>query len=288
LKVGEQIRDVYIVEAVRTPQTKKSKAAQAWYKPWTAKPGKLSGVHPVDLGVIPVDALMLRSGLKDRTAIEEVSFGCATPTGEQGFNVGKNIASIALSKDIPADTDQMLCGSSMMATRKLAALIASREIDLAIAGGVESMSRVGIGSDVLPPPTSLKNMLAVMKMGPKVAKLTMHKNAQITPMNVSAGLIAETYGFTEREMNQFSIDSHKKTKKAQEEGRFSQEIVPVETGKGKVEDRDDGIKEFDHATFARMFPPRWGKVSAGNCSQEMDGAAALLLASEDALDKYGL
>ena len=288
MRVGEPIRDVYIVEAVRTPQTKKSKPAQAWYKPWTAKSGKLSGVHPVDLGVTVVDALMLRSGLKDRTAIEEASFGCATPTGEQGFNVGKNIASIALSKDVPADTIQYLCGSSMKGARGLAALIALGEIDLAVAGGVESMSRVGIGADCLPPPTSLRNIRQTIKYGPKVVKQTMHRNAQITPMNISAMLIAEEYELSSREMNAFSIDSHKKAKTAQDEGRFSPEIVPVETGKGRVEDRDDGIKEFDHSTFARMFPPRWGNVSAGNCSQEMDGAAALLLASEDALDKYGL
>ena len=288
METGQTIRPVYIVEAVRTPQTKKSKPAQSWRKPWTAKPGKLSSVHPVDLGVVTVDALVLRAGLKDRKAVNEVSFGCATPTGEQGFNIGKNIASIALGKDVPADTDQFLCGSSMMATRKLAALIASREIDLAVAGGVESMSRVGIGADILPPPTSLKNMRTVRKMGPKVAKVTMHPNAQITPMHVSAALIAEEYDFTSREMNDFSITTHKKAKSASDEGKFSLEIVPVETGRGRVEDKDDGIKEFDHASFARMFPPRWGKVSAGNCSQEMDGASALLLANEDALDKYGL
>ncbi len=288
MRVGEPIRDVYIVDAVRTPMTKKSKDAQAWYKPWTAKPGKLSGVHPVDLGVIPVDALVLRSGLKDRAAIEEVSFGCATPTGEQGFNVGKNIASIALGKDVPASTVQFLCGSSLMATRNLANAIALGDIDLAVAGGVESMSRVGIGSDCLPPPTSFKNIRQTLWYQKKVVKKTMHRDAQIVPMHNSAALIAEEYELGAREMNDFSIESHKKAKKANDLGKFSSEIVPVETGKGRVEDKDDGVKEFDHAAFARMFPPRWGNVSAGNCSQEMDGASALLLASEEALDKYGL
>ena len=288
MRTTQVIQPVFIVGADRSPMTKKSKPAQAWYQPWTKKAGKLSGVHPVDLGVAVVDALVLRAGLKNRAAVEEVSFGCATPTGEQGFNVGKNIASIALGKNVPASTVQFLCGSSLMATRNLAALIALGEIDLAVAGGVESMSRVGMGSDVLPPPTSLKNMRAVMKMGQKVAKLTMHPKAQITPMNISAALIAEEYGFTSREMNQFSIESHQKAKKAKEEGKFSTEIVPIETGRGKVEDSDDGIKEFNHSAFSRMFPPRWGNVSAGNCSQEMDGAAALLLASQDALNEYGL
>ncbi len=287
--MSESIRPVYIVDAVRTPQTNKSKPAKAFYMPWTKKVGKLANVHPVDLGVTVVDALALRAGLKDRRAIDEVSFGCATPTGKQGFNVGKNIAKIALHPEVPADTVQYLCGSSLMAIRKLASLISNGEIDLAIAGGVESMSPegVGMGSDCLPPPTSLRNMLSVMRMGPKVVKTTMHKEAQITHMPVSAGLIADAYGYTKRELNQFTIDSHQKALNAQKTGKFASEIIPVETGKGRVVDMDDGIRVSDHAALERL-PSKWGVVTAAHASLESDGASAILLASEDALDKYNL
>lgn len=287
------IRPVYIVDAVRTPQTTKSFPARKLIgpipKPFTAKPGKLSRVHPVDLGVTVVDALALRAGLKDRRAVDEVSVGCATPTGKQGFNVGKNIAKIALHPEVPACTKQFLCGSSMHAAREEIALIASGEIDLGVAAGVESMSPegVGMGSDCLPPPTSFKNMLSVMRMGPKVTKLTMHKDAQIIPVGKSAGYIADAYEFTRRELDQFTIDSHAKAFVARKEGRFAREIVPVETGKGRVVDQDDGIKLTNHATLGRK-KARWGNVTGSHASLESDGAAGLLLSSEDALDKYNL
>ncbi|MBI3591562.1 MAG: thiolase family protein [Candidatus Melainabacteria bacterium] len=297
----QSIREVHIVEAVRTPQTNKSKPAKSLFMPWTKKIGKLANVHPVGLGAIVVDALVLRAGLKDRRAVDEVSFGCATPTGKQGFNIGKNIAKVALGPDVPGDTDQYLCGSSLMAARKLASLISTGNIELAIAGGVEVMSPqngkkgggVGMGSDVLPPIQSIsnigsiKNFLLTALNGPKVAKFTMHKGAQITPMGISAGLIADEYEFTRRELDQFAIDSHKKAFKARAEGRFAREIVPVETGKGRVVDQDDGIRVSEHATLGRL-PAKWGEVTAAHASAESDGAAALLLASEDALDKYNL
>lgn len=282
-------RPVYIVEAVRTPQTTKSKPAKPFWMPWTYKPGKLANVHPVDLGVAVVDSLVQRAGLKDRKAVEEVSFGCATPTGKQGFNVGKNIATIALGPEVPASTKQFLCGSSMHATREEAALIASGEIDLAISGGVESMSPegVGMGSDLLPPPISLKSMWKVIRNGPKVIKQTMHKDAPLIVVGVSAGLIADKWEFTRRELDQFAIDSHEKAYKARAEGRFAREIVPVETGKGRVVDQDDGIRLSNHASLGRL-PAKWGVVTAAHSSLESDGASALLLASEDALDKYNL
>ena len=291
--MSNKIRPVYIVDAVRTPQTTKSyprrKLIGPIPRPFTAKPGKLSGVHPVDLGVTVADALVLRANLKDRRAIDEVSVGCATPTGKQGFNVGKNIAKIALHPAVPADTDQFLCGSSLMAARKLTSLISSGDIDLAMALGVESMSPegVGMGSDCLPPPTSLRNMLSVLRMGPKVSKLTMHRDAQIIPMGKSAGYIADEYEFTRRELDQFTIDSNAKAFQARKEGRFAREIVPVETGKGRVVDQDDGIKLTDHATLGRK-EARWGIVTGSHASLESDGAAGLLLASEEALDKYNL
>lgn len=282
-------RPVFIVDAVRTPQTIKSRPAKALYMPWTKRPGKLSKVHPVELGVTVVDALAIRAGLKDRTAVDEVSFGCATPTGKQGFNVGKNIATIALGPSIPGDTDQFLCGSSLMATRKLAALISDGDAELAIAGGVESMSPegVGMGSDCLPPSTSLKNMWAVLRHGPKVVKQTMHPKAQITPMGVSAGMIASAYEFAPRELNEFTIKSHEKAHRARREGRFSQETIPVETGKGRVVDQDDGIRLSDHGALERL-PAKWGIVTSAHASLETDGASALLLASEDALNEHNL
>lgn len=282
-------RPVYIVEAVRTPQTAKSKPAKPWWMPWTYRAGKLANVHPVDLGITVVDALVQRATLKDRKSVEEVSFGCATPTGKQGFNVGKNIAKIALHPDVPASTKQFLCGSSLHAAREIIALIASGELDLGIAGGVESMSPegVGMGSDLLPPPTSLRNMWKVIRNGPKVVKQTTHKDAPLTLVGVSAGLVADKWEFTRRELDQFAIDSHARAFRARTEGRFAREIVPVETGKGRVVDQDDGIRLSNHASLGRL-PAKWGVVTAAHSSQESDGASALLLASEDALDKYNL
>ncbi len=286
---GTQIRQVYIAGALRTPQATKSKPAKHWYMPWTGKPGKLSGVHPVDLGVTVVDALALRAGLKDRTAIKKLTFGCAAQTGEQGGDIGGDIAKIALSPKVSGNTVNFLCGSSMQAMWDLEAHIAKGDFDLAVAGGVESMSpeRVGMGSDFLPPPISLRNMLKVLTQGAKAAKRTRHPKHPLVPMGVSAGLIADQYKLTSRELNQFTIDSHEKAHRAREEGRFAREIVAVETGKGRVFDQDDGIRLSNHGTLERL-PQKWGIVTPAHASLESDGAAALLLASEDALNTYGL
>jgi acetyl-CoA C-acetyltransferase len=271
------MREAYIVEALRTPLGK------------GRKDGAFAEIHPVDLATIVVKEVISRNNLHS-SAIEDLIFGCATPTGEQGFNVARTIARKALGVEVPGTQVNRLCGSGAEAVDIASSKIKSNSYDLLIAGGVESMSRVPMGSDMLPFPGELSNIWKILTMGPKVINETLPKDSAVNSMGISGELIAEKYGFTRKELDEFSYDSHVKAANATEKGYFEKEIVRVETSKGVIK-KDEGIRKSSSVEKMGTLPSAFkkdGLITAANSSQITDGAAALLLASDEAIKKYNI
>jgi acetyl-CoA acyltransferase len=249
---------VYIVEAIRTPIGRRD--------------GGLRETHPVDLAAHALKALVARAGVA-MADIEDIVFGCVSQTGEQGGNIGRLAALRAgFPVEVPAYSMNRMCGSSQQAIHSAAQAIAAGDSDLVIAGGVEVMSRVPIGADWSP------------------------KNAptdfpyELVHQGISAELIAERWGLTRDELDDYAYASHLRAAAATREGRFAREHAPVAVSGGTVE-VDEGIRfEPDRAklgTLKPAFKPD-GLITAGNSSQISDGAAAVLLASGAALERYGL
>lgn len=269
--------EAYIIEALRTPMGKGKKG------------GAFSETHPVDLASTVIEEIIKRSKLSAKE-IEDVIFGCATPTGEQGFNIARTIARKALGIEVPGTQVNRLCGSGAEAVDIAVSKIKSDSRDLLIAGGVESMSRVPMGSDMLPFPGELSNIWKILTMGPKVINETLPKDLIVNSMGISGELISEKHGFTRKELDEFSYESHIKAATAVEKGYFEKEIVGVKTSNGIIL-KDEGIRKNSSVEKMGTLPSAFkkdGVITAGNSSQITDGSAAILLASEDALKKYNL
>ena len=260
-------QNAYIIDAIRTPIGR-------------GKDGcAFSEMHPVDLGGIPVKELIKRNNLKP-TDIEDLIYGCASPIAEQGLNIARLVAITALDVTIPGVQLNRMCGSAQQAVHFGIQAILSGAHDLIIAGGVECMGKVPIGSDGLPLPG--KNNMTLPE--------SFLKNHKANPMGISGELMAEKWKLTRHELDEFSYQSHMKAAKARDTGIFKKEIVPVQTPKGLVE-KDEGIRSDTSVekigTLQPAFKPG-GVITAGNSSQVSDGASALLIASESALKKYNL
>ena len=258
---------VYIVDAVRTPIGRGKEGCA------------FSEMHPVDLGGIPVKELIKRNNLKP-TDIEDLIYGCASPIAEQGLNIARLIAITALDVTVPGVQLNRMCGSGQQAVHFGVQGIMAGAHDLLIAGGVECMSKIPIGSDGLPFPG--RNNLTLPE--------SFLKNYKANPMGISGELMAEKWKLSRKELDEFSYKSHMKAAKATKEGYFKKEIIPVQTSKGLVE-KDEGIRPDTTAEKIGTLQPAFkvgGVITAGNASQVSDGAAALLLASESALKKYNL
>ena len=195
-------QNAYIVEALRSPLTR------------GRKDGGFAQMHPIDLGEAVVKDLIKRSGLSKPEAVEDIIFGCATPVGEQGFNIARSIARRGIGNSVPGFQVNRLCGSGAEAVDIASSKIMSGNYDLIIAGGVESMSRVPMGADMLPVPSSLGIIWKIISMGKKAARLTRPDDLKVTPMGISAELISEKYGFSRRELDEFSYSSHIKAANA--------------------------------------------------------------------------
>ena len=218
--------------------------------------------------------------------IEDLIFGCATQTGKQGFNTARLIALKALGEKVPATTVNRLCGSGEEAVNIAASKILAGFNNLLIAGGVESMSQVPIGSDMLPFPGKLKNIWRILTQGKQAIRETLPPDYNFHWMIESGEKVALKYGITREEMDRFSFESHMKASHATQEGYFKNEIVPV----GNVS-IDDGIrKDTSVEKLGNLKPVSQNSdlITAGNSSQITDGAAALLLASDEAVEKYNL
>ncbi len=254
----------YIVDAVRTPVGRRK--------------GALAGVPSAELGAIPLRAVLERTGL-DPAVIEDVVYGCVTPVGEQGANIGRLCA---LEAGFPVTTTGVqinrMCGSSQQALHFAAMGVASGFQDLVIAGGVENMTRVPMGSDLFlngemapwPPETSWRFTLI--------------------PQGESAELVARRYELSRADLDAFSLESHRRAAAATDAGHVTPELVPVDHPKGALA-TDEGIRRDTSLEKLASLKPAFqedGVITAGSSSQISDGASAVLLASDAAVKRHGL
>lgn len=264
--------EAYIVAAARTAGGRRG--------------GRLAGWHPVDLGWAVLDSLVGRTGI-DPAAIDDVIMGCVGQAGEQSFHVGRNaVLASSLPESVPAVTIDRQCGSSQQAMQFAAQAVMSGTQDVVIAAGVESMTRVPMGTPTILP----------MKEGlghPKSPRLEARYPGIQFSQFMGAQMISDKYGFTREELDSFALNSHRKGARATEEGAFANEIVPltIETPEGsETHDKDEGIR-YD-ATLESIGSVKLlqegGTISAANASQICDGASGVMIVNEAALKAHGL
>jgi acetyl-CoA C-acetyltransferase len=264
--------DAYIVDAVRTAGGKRG--------------GRVAGVHPVDLGAATLDAIAARNDF-DPAAIEDVITGCVMQGGEQTMDVGRNaVLASKLPNSIPAVTIDRQCGSSQQAMQFAAQAIMSGTQDMVLAHGIESMTRVPMGSTAM---LYMKEGLGNYK-SPRLEEAF---PGVMFSQFVGAEMIVKKYGFTREDLDSFALQSHHRAIAATESGAFSNEIVAIEidTPDGKqLHTIDEGIR-FD-ATMESISSVKLlqegGAISAANASQICDGSSAVLIVSEQALKDHGL
>ncbi len=258
------MQNAVIVGAVRTAVGKKN--------------GKLAGVRPDDLLADTLKALVARVKI-DPSEIEDVVMGCVDQVGEQGFNIARNAALIAgFPVDVCGTTLDRMCGSGQQAANFAAMGVMAGQYECVIAGGVENMSRVPMGSNGAGPGD-----------GPLSPRLQALYN--IVPPGISAEMIAEQWGLKREELDELAAGSHEGAGRAIAEGRFKREIVPITLPDGSVFEVDEGVRvpvnREKMAALAPSFKPD-GVVTAANSSQISDGAAALLITSEARAKALGL
>ncbi len=263
----------YIVDAVRTAGGRRG--------------GRLAGIHPVDLAAASLDALVARSGI-DPAGIDDVVMGCVGQGGEQSMQVGRNavLASKLLPQSTPAVTIDRQCGSSQQAIQFAAQAVMSGTQDVVIAAGIESMTRVPMGSTAM---FHMKEGLGMYKSPGLEAKYPGIMWSQF----VGAEMIVKKHGFTKDDLDAFAFASQQKAIAATQGGAFAGEIVPIEieTPEGAAQHTvDEGIR-FDATLEAiaavKLLQPG-GTLTAATSSQICDGSSAALIVSEEALKRYGL
>ena len=258
------MRDALIVGAVRSAVGRKN--------------GKLGGVRPDDLAAHVLRELVARVGI-DPTEVEDVVLGCVDQLGEQGFNIARNAALIAgFPLDVCGTTLDRMCGSGQQAANFAAMGVMSGQYDCVIAGGVENMTRVPMGSNALGPGE-----------GPLSPRLQERFN--IVPQGISAEMIADKWGLKREELDALAAQSHEKAGRAIAEGRFRREITPVTLPDGALFDADEGVRvPVNREKMAQLVPSFKpdGVVTAANSSQISDGAAALMLVSPEKAKALGL
>src|ERR671918_2906111 len=259
-----------VVDAVRTPLGRRN--------------GKLKDTHPVDLAAHTLQALVERNDL-DPGLVEDVIMGCVMQVGDQAVNVGRNAALAAgFPESTVGTTVDRQCGSSQQAAHFAAQGVIAGAYDVVVAAGVESMTRVPMGESIKP---------GSLPFGPKVLARYQERGG-LVPQGISAELISEKWNISREDNDRFSVESHLRAARATEEGRFEREIVPltVTTEEGTEEfSRDEGFRPDSSleklANLKPAFKPD-GVITAGNSSQISDGAASLLIMSEEAANRLGL
>jgi acetyl-CoA C-acetyltransferase len=265
--------EAYIVEAVRTAGGKRG--------------GKLAGWHPVDMAAAVLDAIVDRSGI-DGDLVEDVIMGCVSQAGQQAAQVGRNavIAAHRLGERTPAVTIDRQCGSSQQAIQFAAQAVMSGTQDVVIAAGVESMTRVPMGSTAA---FHMKEGLGNYKSPRLEAKYPGIQWSQF----MGAEMIVKKHGFTKDQLDQFALASHQKAKAATQAGAFDHEIVPleIETADGtELHRTDEGIRldaTLESIASVKLLQ-EGGAITAANASQICDGASAVLIVSEAALRAHNL
>jgi acetyl-CoA acyltransferase len=262
------MHEAVIVEAVRTPMGRRN--------------GKLKDVHPVVLGSLVLKELVKRAGIEP-AQVDDVVFGCVSQVGEQSINVGRNAWLTAeFPVTTPATTVDRQCGSSQQAIHFAANLIQSGVCDVTIAGGVESMTRVPMGSNASGPGVPFP---------PELMELY-----DLVPQGISAELMARKYGISRKQMDEFGVRSHKLAHEATEKGYLRSQIMPVEisadgNGHHELFEKDEGIRANATYEAAAALQPAFNpehSITAANSSQISDGAAAVLLMSAEKARALGL
>jgi len=250
--------------------------------------GRLAFWHPADLGAAVLDALVAESKV-DPAAIDDVIIGCVSQIGEQTFALGRNVVlASSLPDSVPAVTIDRQCGSSQQALHFAAQAVMSGTQDLVIAGGVESMTRVPMGSPVTLP------QAAGIGIGPFPPSILNRFGVSEFNQFTGAQMIADKYGFSREDHDRFALGSHRKAAAATDARAFAAEMVPipVKTAEGEqiVHDRDEGIRAdstLDTIASVRLINPE-GTLSAASASQVCDGASGVLVASAAAVKAHGL
>lgn len=260
------MREVVIVEAVRTPVGRRK--------------GLLKDIRPDELAAGVLKEVVKRAGI-DAGLVEDVILGCVTQSGEQAGDIARVAALTAgFPIEVPGTTIDRQCGSSQQAVHFAAQAILAGDMDVVIAGGVENMTRVPMGS----------NYQEANPFSPKL-----REQYEMIHQGLSAERIAEKYGFTRREVDEFSAESHRRALKAQREGYFKKEIMPLEVtlenGETTLMTEDSGPREGttpDILAGLKTVFKEDGVIHAGNSSQISDGAGVLLLMSREKAEELGL
>ncbi|MCI3274331.1 thiolase family protein [Streptomyces cylindrosporus] len=253
------MREAVIVEAVRTPVGRRG--------------GGLSDMHAADLSAVVLGALAERTGI-DPALVDDVVWGCVSQVGDQSSNIGRYaVLAAGWPETIPGTTVNRACGSSQQALDFAAQAVMSGRQDVVVAGGVEVMSRVPLGSA----------RATGMPYGPKV--LARYDGFSFN-QGISAEKIAQKWGFTRGELDEFAVLSHERAAAAQDVGAFDAQIVPV----GAVTE-DEGVRRTSTVEKLAALEPAFlddGMIHAGNSSQISDGAAALLVTTPEKARELGL
>ena len=259
--------DAVIVAAVRTPVGKRN--------------GGLSGVHPVDLSAHVLNALAERAGVNPEV-VDDVIWGCVSQVGEQTFDIARNaVLAAGWPQSVPGVTVDRQCGSSQQSVHFAAAGLVSGQYDVVVAGGVESMSRVPMGS-------------SIGQVGVNPSGSGLHTVFHDVPPNqgIGAEMVVERWGFTRTQLDEYSLGSHAKAAAAIDEGRFAGQITPVKLEDGTVINTDEGVRRGGTLESMAALKPAFkkpdGTIHAGNSSQISDGSAALLMMTSEKARQLGL
>ena len=254
--------EAYIIDACRTPRGRRK--------------GSLSEVHPMDLFGTTLNAIIRRTRI-DPKEVDDVVVGCVSETGEQGTNIARGaVLAAGWPIEVPGVTLNRFCGSGQQAVNFAAQAVKSGAQDLVVAGGVENMTRVPMGSDMGPMPMSLL------------------EKYNLVPQGLSAEMIAEQWNFSRDQIDQFALASQQKAWRAIQEGRFKKSLIPMDVthnGEKKVFDTDEHVRPQSTLEGLMALQPSFkpgGKITAGNSSGIVDGAAVVLLASEKKVSELKL
>ncbi|WNY30352.1 3-oxoadipyl-CoA thiolase [Acinetobacter calcoaceticus] len=275
------LKNAYIIDAIRTPFGRYA--------------GGLAPVRADDLGAVPIKALMQRNPNVDWEQVDDVIYGCANQAGEDNRNVGRMSALLAgLPYQVPATTINRLCGSSLDAIAIAARAIKAGEANLVIAGGVESMSRAPYVMGKSDSAFGRSQKIEDTTMGWRFINPKLKELYGVDTMPQTAENVAEKFNVNRADQDQFALASQQRTASAQAKGFFSKEIVAVEIpqrkGDAVVIDTDEQPRASTLDGLSKLKPvvKADGTVTAGNASGINDGAAALLIASDDAVQAYNL
>jgi len=259
--------EAVIIDAVRTPLGKRNGALADW--------------HPADLAAEPLKALAERNSL-DPALVDDVIMGCVSQVGEQTYNIGRNaVLAAGWPETVPGVTIDRQCGSSQQSVHFAAQGVMAGAYDVVVAAGVESMSRVPMGS-------------SMAGANPFGERMRARYHDSLVPQGLSAEMIAEQWGIERSELDRIGYESQMRAIRATEEGRFENEIVPIEVKVDGVVSRvvtDGGLRPSTTIEGLSGLKPAFkedGVVTAGNSSQITDGSAAILIMSSDKADELGL